>query len=448
MKKILKFGYRYHSLQTSRFFQAKRGRFLLTIIVIVVVAGAIWLGLFVRKNWAGIKPVVSAPPEDIVELIPVFQEQKPDEEVGGRAVDLLTNTTGMPLNLMDGFSISIFAKELGKPRVVTYDPLGNMVVSIPKQGRVVALPDKDNNGVADEIVTVIDGLNRPHGLATRCGKESCEFYIAESDQVAVYAYDQESLKALHKRTIVNLPDGGNHFTRTILFLPPPSDGRFLVSVGSSCNVCHEKDWRRAAILAAYADGSDFKVFASGLRNAVFMVTHPITGDVWATEMGRDWLGDDLPPDEIDIVEEDKDYGWPYCYGEKIHDTDFDPSIEAKERCERSEPSSIDVPAHSSPLGLVFIPESASWPEDYWYDLLVAYHGSWNRTVPTGYKIVRHKFDKNGNYEGVEDFITGWLTEEGKALGRPVDIVIHEGAIYISDDKAGVIYKVEYHGQEE
>ena len=397
------------------------------ILIIAVLATAGTVFYYGYPFYKGMRPAIFPPPEDITKA------ENTKENLG--------------LQLPDGFRISIFAQGLGKPRVMEYDPLGNVLVSIPSQGKVVALPDRNNDGIADETITVIEGLNRPHGLATRCGKESCEFYIAESDQVAMYAYDQQNLKATNKRKIVDLPDGGNHFTRTILFMPPPQGGRMLISVGSSCNVCNEKDWRRAKILSVYPDGSDFRVFASGLRNAVFMAIHPEIHEIFVTEMGRDLLGDDLPPDEINIVKEGADYGWPNCYGKNVLDTKFhkDDHVHIRPDCSEplETPSYIDISAHSSPLGLAFIPEEG-WPQEYWHDLLVAYHGSWNRSEPTGYKIVRYKLDEKGTYLGEEDFITGWLTESGGALGRPVDIMIQsDGVMYITDDKAGVVYKVTY-----
>ena len=171
--------------------------------------------------------------------------------------------------------------------------------------------------------------------------------------------------------------------------------------------------------------------------------------MWATEMGRDLLGDNLPPDEINIVDPSTssgppDYGWPHCYGKNEHDNDYDKA--AFNHCAEPayKPSHIDLPAHSAPLGLAFIPNwpQSGWPKDYAADLLVAYHGSWNRSEPTGYKIVRIKLGDDGKLEGIEDFITGWLSDDGKALGRPVDITIrNDGTAYISDDKAGVIYKL-------
>jgi glucose/arabinose dehydrogenase len=166
--------------------------------------------------------------------------------------------------------------------------------------------------------------------------------------------------------------------------------------------------------------------------------------MWATDMGRDLIGDDIPPDEINIIEDGRFYGWPYCYGQMIWDRQFDSSQEAEDRCEKSAASRVDLQAHSAPLGLRFIPES--WGNEYKGDLLVAFHGSWNRTTPTGYKVVRIKLDKSGNLEGVEDFITGWLggaQGASGAHGRPVDIIFDAAGVgYISDDKAGVLYRLE------
>lgn len=384
----------------------------------------LWGGFSIWEQYRGIGPVILPPLGDIAEII---------EE------------TFSPFVLPKGFSISVFAKSLGPARVMIQDPAGNLLVSITKEGKVLVLPDRDGDGVADRVSTVIDGLNRPHGLLFFEEK----LYVAESDQVAVYDYNEQTLQAFNKKKIVDLPNGGNHFTRTIIQASVGGNDRLLISVGSTCNACVESDWRRAAILVANMDGSDLKVFASGLRNAVFMKIHAKTGEVWATEMGRDFLGDDVPPDEINIVKERAKYGWPVCYGKNIHDTRFDPSTLLRAgknvSCDSFMPSYIDIQAHSAPLGLAFIPVGAGWPQEYQNDLLVAYHGSWNRKEPTGYKIVRFVHDQEGNYLGQEDFISGWLQGD-RALGRPVDVLIQsDGVMYISDDKSGVIYKVEYAG---
>lgn len=411
-------------------------KFLLLIIAGGFVYFLIFAGLFIYNNFRGIGPAVlpSAENDDVILENRIKQDLEKNLPEG--------NNTGLPLTMPSGFSMSLFAKALGGPRVLQFDPNGILLVSLPSQGKVVALPSSEEKEKADDPpLLVVEGLNKPHGIAFH--PITKKLYIAETDQVAVYDYDEVSLKATNKKKIIDLPGGGNHFTRTIGFGP---GGRLYISVGSSCNVCVEKDERRAAILVADVIGPGPvtpKVYASGLRNSVFFTWHPVTRDLWATEMGRDFIGDDIPPDEINIIKEGADFGWPYCYGKNVHDTTFDSSLRAKEKCLQSRPSHIDLQAHSAPLGLAFIPNS--WPEEYQGDLLVAYHGSWNRSTPTGYKVVRIKVDEKGNYEGVEDFITGWLdnvsSAEG-ALGRPVDVLFDkQGNLYISDDKAGVIYRV-------
>ena len=392
----------------------------------------------------GLRAPFGPPPEDITALIPGDSDLQP-----------VINETGMPLKLPPGFSISIFAKDLPGARVMRLDRFGNMWVSRTSEGAVTLLEIDRATGKVAHQDDVFRDFRKPHGLAFD-PEYGLILYIAEEHQVRRFATYSED----PGETVLELPDsGGGHFTRTIAFGP---DGKLYVSVGSSCNVCRETEEQRAAILrydpasaeatAGKPAAGQVEIFARGLRNAVFFAWDYVSGKMWATEMGRDLLGDDLPPDEINLIEAGKNYGWPICYGKNIHDGDFDTNVYIRNPCEEpfETPSFIDVPAHSAPLGLAFIPPQSRWPEDYWHDLLVAYHGSWNRSEPTGYKVVRHKFDAQGNYQGVEDFITGWLASSGAsglgqapaALGRPVDIMaLPDGFAYLSDDKAGVIYKI-------
>lgn len=398
----------------------------LTILLVCGIVFLLWLAVFSWRNLRGIGPAIESPSRDIAKLIGSHGQRE--------------GAPNLPLKVPAGFSISIFAEGLAGPRVMVRDPEGTVLVSIPSRGSVVALPDDNMDGIADRVVTVTDGLNLPHGLAMRCAPD-CLLYIAEEDQVNAYAYDRKKMKALKVKKIADLPDGGGHVTRTLLFMPDPEGDRLLISVGSSCNACNEDDWRRAKILMVPAGGGKLRPFASGLRNSVFMAIAPETKKIWATEMGRDFLGDNLPPDEINIIDKGRNYGWPFCFGKNVHDSQFDPRHTLKCRIPETYPSYIDIPAHSAPLGLAFF-TAKGWPEEFKNDLLVAYHGSWNRSVPTGYKIARYRFDNRGRYLGVEDFVSGWLTKGGDALGRPVDIMIRpDGTILVSDDKAGVIYRL-------
>lgn len=357
------------------------------------------------------------------------------------------------INLPPGFKIDIFADELGGSLVSYPGPNAAprmmmlkddiLFVSLTRQGRVVALADSNADNKADETITFIDNLNNPHGLDFYDGW----YYIAEENRVIrVKDTDNDLVADTDTLQILmdDLPTGG-HFTRTIKI---HNDSLYL-STGSSCNVCYEKDAKdlqRAAITRCKPDGTDCEVYAKGLRNSVGFVFHPETGAMYVTENGRDLLGDDLPPDEINLIEEGKNYGWPTCYGKNIHDTDFDKNTYIRNPCmEPFEMSSlIDLQAHSAPLGLAFY-YGDNFPAEYQGDLFVAFHGSWNRKEPTGYKIVSIDMDMDEGDYIVRDFATGWLADNGtNVLGRPVDIIVaDDGSLLVSDDNAGHIYRIYY-----
>lgn len=340
------------------------------------------------------------------------------------------------LSVPSGFAVSVFAAGLGAPRWLAFSPEGVLYASIPSQGRVVAMPDRNNDGVADAAITFVDSLYQPHGLAFFGGA----LFVAENQRVVRVSYDPKAAqpKATRVQTIIpNLPTGGEHWTRSITFGP---DGKLYVSAGSSCNACVEEDSRRAAITQYNSDGSGERVFAKGFRNSVGLTWRPGTSELWAADNGRDYLGDDLPPDEINLIRDGADYGWPYCYGNRVPD----PQLGSAGRCAITQPPVVALQAHSAPLGLVFY-AGTQFPAEYRGDLFVAFHGSWNRTVPTGYKLVRVRM-ANGKPTGeVQDLVTGWL-EGASVWGRPVDPVVGpDGSLYLSDDAAGVIYRITYSG---
>src|SRR3989344_278209 len=374
--------------------------------------------------------------------------------LGRPAPSLPPSGESLPFMLPEGFATSVYAEDVSGARVMVRDPKGVLLVSETGEGKVVALPNLDADGKADRVITVLEGLDNPHGLLVLCsetGFESvdqddasrqsraeadCTLYVAESHRVAAYRYDVDTYSATFKETLLELPADGGHSTRTLML--HPDNKRILVSIGSSCNVCTEEGERRAALLALDPSKEGYSVFARGLRNTVFMTTHYVTGDIWGTDMGRDLLGDDLPPEEINIIREGGNYGWPTCYSDRVHDEKFDHDHKAGE-CESTEAPIYEFQAHSAPLGLTFI-DSTQFPKEWQGDLLVAYHGSWNRSTPTGYKIVQMNVDGN-KITGEADFITGFL-QGSNALGRPVDLEFDKaGSLYISDDKIGVVYKV-------
>jgi glucose/arabinose dehydrogenase len=343
----------------------------------------------------------------------------------------------LAFELPNGFTATLFSDEVPGARVLTRDSKTTIVASLMSAGKVVALPNRDFDNRADSVVVVLQGLTKPHGIAFI----GDILYVAEEGAVKSYAYNPDTFTAEYIETLTTLPAGDGHASRSLMVWP--DNTKLLVSVGSSCNVCNEEDTHRAALLSIDLTTKHVTPFAKGLRNTVFMTLHPVTGDIWGTDMGRDWLGDDLPPDEINIIKKDGNYGWPTCYGKNVHDTEFDKNTYIRNPCMTpfETPSHIDLQAHSAPLGIVFVPEEG-WPEEWWYDALVAYHGSWNRSTPTGYKIVRIPLNTQGGHAGApDDFMTGFTTNT-QVVGRPVGLMIEPGGVlWISDDEAGAIYRV-------
>jgi glucose/arabinose dehydrogenase len=342
-----------------------------------------------------------------------------------------------PIDLPPGFGISMFTAALNDPRMMALGPEGDLYVAERGAGRVVRLPDRDADGVADGVEVVADDLNAPSSIAFY---EDGSLYVGETTRVLrLSAPDKDGVFQEREVVVDGLPSGG-HNTRTVLF---SSDWSALfVSVGSSCNACIEEDERRATIVRYEPDGSGEEVFARGLRNAVGITFRPGTDELWATCNGRDWLGDDLPPETVYVVQEGDDAGWPYCHSGRITDPDFGTG----DSCDGILAPVVEMQAHSAPLGLTFY-TGQQFPEEYRGDLFVAFHGSWNRTVPTGYKVVRIPIH-GGSLGPVKDFATGWLRENGSHWGRPVDVLTgSDGSLFVSDDSAGVIYRIFYTGAE-
>lgn len=402
-------------------------RKILILIFILIGVGLFWAAWMYWQELRGVGPAILPPPENISDLM----NKDVGLVVGGGDLELSKNNTKFPLSLPDNFEISILADNIPGARVLELDAQGNLWVSQTKEGKISKV---DLSKSQPEVETVLTNLRSPHSLAFD-PEDSNSLYVAEEHRIfKVNLLDDFSIQK-----IIDLPTGGRHTTRTIGFGP---DGRLYISLGSSCDTCYEDDERRAAFYSLKKDGSDFVKYADGLRNSVFFDWSPVSGKIWATEMGRDFLGDDFPPDEINIIEKENNYGWPLCYGKNVHDSQFDKNKYIQNPCFDKEPSFIDLPAHSAPLGIAFVP-SEGWPDDWQYDIIVAYHGSWNRSDPTGYKLARLKLDALGRFLGEVDFISGWLVDGG-ALDRPVDVLIQsDGIMYVSDDKAGVIYQIKY-----
>jgi glucose/arabinose dehydrogenase len=280
---------------------------------------------------------------------------------------------------------------------------------------------------------VVTGLSQPHGLAFHKGA----LYVAATDGVVRVALAADG-RATGAPVYVNHYDGGGgHWTRTIVF---GADSAMYVAVGSTCNLCVERSTDRAAVLRFNEDGSGKRVFSSGLRNAVGLAVEPQTGALWASQNERDNLSpnhQDLPPEEINILTDGGDYGWPYCFGDRVPSPEYNDAS----RCAATIPPAAKLQAHSAPLGMAFLARASLLPAEYRGDLLVAYHGSWNRDTPTGAKVVRVRVS-GGKPVAVEDFVTGWQRANGSRWGRPVDVAVAaDGSVLISDDAAGAIYRL-------
>ncbi|HEV8479771.1 MAG TPA: PQQ-dependent sugar dehydrogenase [Candidatus Eisenbacteria bacterium] len=334
-----------------------------------------------------------------------------------------------------GFAVDLFADNLPDVRFLAVGPGGTILATLTRQGRVVELPDANHDGRADRIVSVADGLDLPHGIEFHAGS----LWVAETGRVIQFPGYKGGKAGAYRVIVRDLPAGGGHFTRTLTF--GPKDGLLYVAVGSSCNLCVEKDRRRAAVLRFQPDGSRGEVFAKGLRNAVGLAWNPANGELWATSNERDMLGDDLPPEEIvDVLKAGGDYGWPYCYGDRIPNPEYHDAA----RCAMTIPPALTDTAHSAPLGCTFYSGTA-FPAEYRGDYFVCYHGSWNRSRPTGYRVVRVRV-RDGKPAGIEHFVDGFLPGGREPIGRPVDVLTApDGSLLVSDDFGGRIFRVHWVG---
>ncbi len=322
--------------------------------------------------------------------------------------------------------VANFFSDLEKPRMMALSPYGDVVISDIKTQAVYALIDADGDYRAEKRITIIDKLNNPHGLAFHGN----DLYIAETDKVRVlrnvrqgYGFDKNEV------IISNLTDASGHFTRTIRI----HDDMLYLTAGSSCNACVEKNENRAAWIRFTLEGKEKTILARGLRNTVGFVRSPYTGEWYGVDNGRDWLGDLLPPEEINVLREGAHYGWPFCYGDAIRDS----SIPGTFDCATTETPFWQMAAHTAPLGIVFY-TGEMFPE-YKGDLLIAQHGSWNSTKPVGYKVVRIDLNEQEQPQGEHTFLDIFLTGQ-TVKGRPVDVLVgRRGEVYISDDFAGRVY---------
>lgn len=337
-----------------------------------------------------------------------------------------------------GFRINIFAKDFKQPRFLAVAPNGDIFLADTGAGKVVILRDPRHTGGAQEREDFAQGLNRPFGIAFH----DDYVYVGNSGEVVRFRYDKKTSKRLgDAEHVLDLPPGGGHFTRTLAF---SNDGsKLYVSVGSSSNIDFEKDQRRAAVLVCDPDGKNSRVFASGLRNAVGLAVEPLTGDVWVSVNERDELGDNLPPDYFTSIKDGGFYGWPYSYiGDNV-----DPRVKPQkpELVARAIIPDVLLGAHVAPLQFAFY-TGKQFPESYRGGAFVAEHGSWNRASRAGYQVAFVAFKDGKASADPVPFLTGLVPDPGgrNVNGRPVGVAVApDGALLVSDDGAGVVYRVSY-----
>ncbi|MEM7363271.1 MAG: PQQ-dependent sugar dehydrogenase [Pseudomonadota bacterium] len=338
------------------------------------------------------------------------------------------------LMLPPNFTIGTYATGVAGARNLLFTPSGDLLVSVPGDGRIVLLSaDDDGDGHADSERQLMSGLSHPSGMAIREGY----LYIGETHQIGRIQYDAEAgqLAGEYEVVVPGLPRGGNHPKKIIGFGP---DDRLYVAIGSTCNVCIEEDERRATMMRFSPDGQDGEIVARGLRSSVGFAWD-LDGTLYATDNGRDALGDDYPPCELNEVVVGGHYGWPFVNGFGDPDPDYGD--------DDSQPAQTVAPvhgfrAHTAPLGISFI-QGEKFPEAYRGVALVALHGSWNRSERDGYSLVSLHWQNDGSIEE-RDLVAGFVGEDETVYGRPADVKEGpDGAIYFSDDFTGTIYRVAY-----
>jgi glucose/arabinose dehydrogenase len=349
---------------------------------------------------------------------------------GSGAASLRLDTIRLPA----GFTISAFASDVAGARSMTLSPGGTLFVGTREAGVVYAIPDATRGATAGPARVVARGLFMPNGVAVRDGA----LYVAEVHRILRFDGIEARLGNPPEPAVVTdtLPRDRHHGWKFIAFGP---DGELYVPVGAPCNVCEPARPEYAAILRMRPDGSGREVFARGVRNSVGFDWHPRTRELWFTDNGRDWLGDDRPPDELNHAPRaGLHFGFPYCFGRTIADPEFG----VKRSCNEATPPALELGPHVAALGMRFY-TGRMFPAEYRDQLFIAEHGSWNRSTPIGARVSLVRF-ANGRPATFEVFAEGWQDRQGVRWGRPADVlVMPDGALLVSDDGAGAIYRIAY-----
>lgn len=340
---------------------------------------------------------------------------------------------GQQIKLPPRFRISIYAENIPNARSMELSESGILFVSTRTAGNVYALIDNNKDFKVDEVITIASGLDMPNGVALKDG----DLYVAEVSRIIKFPQIENNLRNNPEFIVVrnDFPTARSHGWKFIKFGP---DGKLYVPVGAPCNICLSDDPRFASIMRMNSDGSELEIFAHGVRNTVGFDWHPVTNELWFTDNGRDMLGDDIPPDELNrAAVKGLHFGYPFLHGSNILDPDFgsqaDTSLYTKPVQE--------LGPHVAALGMEFY-TGQMFPEEYRNQIFIAEHGSWNRSKKIGYRVALVRLNGNSAVS-YEPFAEGWLQGESVS-GRPVDVEqMPDGSLLVSDDFANMIYRITY-----
>lgn len=340
------------------------------------------------------------------------------------------------LQLPEGFSAEIYAYDVPNARQLALGNNGTVYAGSRQEGKVYALVDKNDNQQADTVYTIAEDLRQPSGIAYRDGS----LYVAAVSRILRYDDIDNRLQNPPEPVLItdNYPTDGHHGWKFIAFGP---DGNLYVPVGAPCNICNPDDDIYASITRINPDGSGLEIIAHGVRNSVGFDWDPQTGDLWFTDNGRDWMGDDRPPDELNhLTENGQHFGYPYKHGDNTWDPEF--GDEGQEMDTTFRPPVQELDSHVAALGMIFY-TGDMFPEEYQNQILIAEHGSWNRSNKIGYRITKVSL-QNKEAVSYEPFVDGWLQDNESVWGRPVDLLqMPDGSVLISDDHSGIIYRITY-----
>lgn len=335
-----------------------------------------------------------------------------------------------------GFTVKKFAGDLGRPRMMALGPNGEIYVTSREEGYVMMLKDENQDGIAEVKQKLLIKENA-HGITVKNGM----LYLITVNDVYKAKINPDGTLGNLEQIVKDLPDGGQHNNRTLAFGP---DGMLYISVGSTCNACDETRDENATMVRVDSTGNGRTIYAKGLRNTIGFDWEPTTQTFYGLDHGIDWLGDEIQMEELNVIEENGNYGWPYIYGKSQYNlADEPPTMTYPEYAAQSIEPVMQLKAHAAPLDFKFY-KGAMFPAEYKNSALVSLHGSWNREKPSGYKLIWIRYE-NGKPVAQEDFITGFLTDGNKEIiGRPVGLLeLKDGSVLVSDDENGNIYRITY-----